>query len=273
MVFLYIEDIYNEQAEKWANILTSVLGKTFRKEDADNLAELSDPDGFSQYLQEQDVDLLFISVENNRRHIQGYLNACRSLRIPYIFLTDTMRKLPVLAHYENPLHEVLAPVTMFEEEVHKAELLKHFMRYTHCNVTLLQANDYGHKAETNVNKIRSFILSNLSNSSNSSNSSNLSNLPNSSNSSNSSNGASEPLEPSNSSSLKLLKAQKDSLSIHKELPSRLRDLVPDLMVVTASRDYGLDDLIFGPAERYILLHSQVPVALLNPRGDLFSLCD
>lgn len=263
MIFLYIEDIYNEHAEKWANRLADSLGRMFRKVDADQLTELSDPDGFSQYLQEQDVDLLFISVKNDRRHVQGYLNATRSLRIPYVFLTDTMRKLPVLAHYDNPLHEVLAPVTMFEEEVHKAEILKHFMRYTNCNVTLLQANDYGHKAETNVNKIRSFILSQLSAPDNPSNSTSASNSSSPSNSSNS----------SNPSSLKVLKAQKDSLSIHKELPSRLRDLVPDLMVITASRDYGLDDLIFGPAERYILLHSQVPVALLNPRGDLFSLCD
>lgn len=251
MIFLYIEDIYNDSAEKWANGLADSLGRTFRKVDADQLTELSDPDGFSQYLQEQDVDLLFISVKNDRRHVQGYLNATRSLRIPYVFLTDTMRKLSVMARYDNPLHEVLAPVTMFEEEVHKAEILKHFMRYTNCNVTLLQANDYGHKAETNVNKIRSFIQSQLFDSTS----------PNSISNS------------SNPSSLKVLKAQKDSLSIHKELPSRLRDLVPDLMVVTASRDYGLDDLIFGPSERYILLHSQVPVALLNPRGDLFSLCD
>lgn len=260
MIFLYIEDIYNDSAEKWANRLADTLGRTFRKVDADQLTELSNPDGFSQYLQEQDVDLLFISVKNDRRHVQGYLNATRSLRIPYVFLTDTMRKLSVLARYDNPLHEVLAPVTMFEEEVHKAEILKHFMRYTNCNVTLLQANDYGHKAETNVNKIRSFIQSQLFDSTSPNSISNSSTPSNSSNS-------------SNPSSLKVLKAQKDSLSIHKELPSRLRDLVPDLMVVTASRDYGLDDLIFGPAERYILLHSQVPVALLNPRGDLFSLCD
>lgn len=242
MTFLYIEDISNAHAEQWAHVLTERLGRSFRKVDADELVELRDPDGFSVYLADNDVDLLFISVENDTRHIQGYLNACRSLRIPYIFLTDTMKKMSVMALYETALHEVLAPVTMLEEEVHKAELLRHLWRYTSCSITLLQANDYGHRAETNVAKIDRVITSLSDN-------------------------------PSEQPVIRVLKARKESMSLHKELPDRQKDLVPDLLVITASREYGLDDLIFGPAERYVIKRAQVPVALLNPRGDLFSLCD
>jgi len=32
-------------------------------------------------------------------------------------------------------------------------------------------------------------------------------------------------------------------------------------------------LIFGPPERKAIARSQVPVMLVNPREDLFSLCD
>lgn len=237
MIFLYIEDIADEVAEQWAQRFTETLGKTFRKEDADVLTCLSDPDGFSAWLQAEDVDLIFISVENQSRHLQGYLNACRSLRIPYIFLTDTMRKLSVMRHYDTALHEVLAPVSMLEEEVHKAELLRHLVRYTACRVTLLQAKDYGSKAARNVARIVSFM------------------------------------EADDAEKPQVLLARKGSASLYKEVPERQRDLVPDMLVLTASRDYGLDDLLFGPAERWVIKKAQIPVVLLNPRGDLFSLCD
>jgi nucleotide-binding universal stress UspA family protein len=46
-----------------------------------------------------------------------------------------------------------------------------------------------------------------------------------------------------------------------------------LILLTASREYGLDDWLFGPPEQYVIRHSQVPVMLINPRADLFSLCD
>ena len=65
-------------------------------------------------------------------------------------------------------------------------------------------------------------------------------------------------------------ARSDSMSIYKEV---MNVRGTDMIVWTASRDYGLDDLIFGPAERKLILRSVVPIALLNPRGDLFSLCD
>ena len=46
-----------------------------------------------------------------------------------------------------------------------------------------------------------------------------------------------------------------------------------LLVLTTSREYGLDDILFGPPERHAIQRSQVPVMLINPRADLFSLCD
>ena len=70
---------------------------------------------------------------------------------------------------------------------------------------------------------------------------------------------------------KITKEKFDAL--HKRYQEVMNVRGADMIVWTASRDYGLDDLIFGPAERKLILRSVVPIALLNPRGDLFSLCD
>lgn len=47
----------------------------------------------------------------------------------------------------------------------------------------------------------------------------------------------------------------------------------DMVIIGASRDYGLDDILFGPKERKIIIKSQMPVMVINPRGDLYPLCD
>ena len=36
---------------------------------------------------------------------------------------------------------------------------------------------------------------------------------------------------------------------------------------------GLDDIIFGPKERKIIKNIDIPTMLINPRGDLYALCD
>lgn len=242
MTFLAIYEMSLPPALRWAENLTLSLRKTFETAEANTLgAVMTDPDRFSAYLQERDVDLLFIICENERRTLQDFLNACRSLRIPYLFITDTMRKMPVLAESNPPLREVLAPVSMLEEEVHKAEILSSLHRYTGCRITLLQAADFGHKAQRNTDRILTFLASRA--------------------------------DDGGTDFVRRLMAQKGSADLHRELADRQRELVPDMLVCTASREYGLDDLIFGPAERQVLRKAQVPVLLLNPRDDLFSLCD
>ena len=36
---------------------------------------------------------------------------------------------------------------------------------------------------------------------------------------------------------------------------------------------SLDDIIFGPKEQHMVKKSEKPVLLVNPRGDLYALCD
>ncbi len=216
----------------FAKDLAEKMGKEFRVETLSH--SVSDID-LEDYAADNSVDLFFISCRNQARTIQRYLNACRNLRLPYIFLTDTMQRIYAFctAQYAP---RILMPVSMLEEEVYKAEIGVHLARFTGAETILLQAKDYGSKAAHNVQKIQGlydkFAL---------------------------------PYE--------VQMAKKDSFSIVKETADRQKDFVPDLSILTASRDYGLDDLIFGPVERYAIMHSNIPVMLINPRGDLFALCD
>ena len=74
-------------------------------------------------------------------------------------------------------------------------------------------------------------------------------------------------------SYEVIEARKDSFKLMQEAAERQRDFHHDLLILTASRDYGLDDILFGPPERHAIRKSLVPVMLVNPREDLFSLCD
>ena len=222
MRFLYVEDIENPAAREWAERLAKTMEREF---------EVVEADAFSE---DMEADFLVFSTKAQSRSVQHFLNLSRELRIPYLFLTPQM-------HYPEDavLRNVLAPVTMLEEEVHKAELLSHLARYTNTALTLLTAKDYGSRARTNTGKIRTFLES-------------------------------RQVDLGKTFVIREETARGDSMALYKEVMN-VREA--DMIVWTASRDYGLDDLIFGPAERKLILRSVVPVALLNPRGDLFSLCD
>ncbi len=206
----------------FAEELSLQMGKTFR-------VETTLPDDLADYATMHSVDLFFIYCSNKSRTIQRWLNRCRELRLPYVFLTDTMLHI-------RPIRHILIPVSMLEEEVYKAEIGVHIARHTAAETLLLQAKDYGSKAATNVQKIQGLFAK--------------FELP-----------------------YTVESAKTDSFRIVRETADREKELLQDITLLTASRDYGLDDLLFGPIERYAIAHSNSPVLLVNPRGDLFSLCD
>jgi nucleotide-binding universal stress UspA family protein len=140
------------------------------------------------------------------------------------------------------LNRILVPVTMLEEEVYKAEICTYLARKTGAQIVLLLANDYGSRAKKNMQRIIAHI---------------------------------ESVAQRTNQSIQYEQhlAIKDSFSVYKEATQRQRDFGHQLLVMTASRDYGLDDLIFGAPEQHVIQHSAVPVMLINPREDLFSLCD
>ena len=170
-------------------------------------------------------DIRLIECANRSRTIRQHLQECRDERRPYVFITPTMTI--------KPLHRLLVPVSMLEEETYKAEICTYIARHTGAHIILLQANDYGSRARQNVNRI----------------------------------DGRQPV------SYEIAQARKDSFSLVKEASERQRDFRHDLLVLTASRDYGLDDILFGPPEQHAIQRALVPVLLVNPREDLFSLCD
>ena len=185
-------------------------------------------------LWDNNEDIRLIECENKARTIQKHLNECRDERRPYVFVTPTMTI--------KPLRRLLVPVSMLEEETYKAEICTYIARKTGAHIILLQANDYGSHARQNVNRIITHIKA-------------------------------VSQKSGEDISYEVCIARKASFSLVREASERQRDFRHDLLILTASRDYGLDDILFGPPERKAIQQALVPVMLVNPREDLFSLCD
>ena len=195
-------------------------------------------------------DIRVEHCDGSRRGIQQVLDACREERRPYVVIKDNCSaQQSCCSEVQNgsTLSSILVPVTMLEEEVYKAEVCTYLARKTGAHLILLRANDYGSKAIKNTQRIITHIRTIAER-------------------------TGEPI------TYEERIAKGDSFHIHKELPvlsSTLQggDRGRLLILLTASREYGLDDWLFGPPEQYVIRHSQVPVMLVNPRADLFSLCD
>lgn len=228
MRFAYITSLESTSAtetlhRQFAQDLTQKAGREFLQIDTLPTEDIE------EWLEQTEVDLLFVSCQNKSRVVQRWLNRLRELRIPYMFLTDTMQKvrLPKI---------LLLPVSMLEEEVYKAHISANIARFTGAETVLLKAHDYGSKAMQNTQKIQT-VFEQFG-------------LP-----------------------IEVQEGHTDSFHVAREAVERHRDFTQDMLVLTASRDYGLDDIIFGPIERHCIMQSRCPVLLVNPRGDLFALCD
>ena len=196
-------------------------------------------------------DIRIEYCDDTRRDIQRVLDDCREERRPYLVIkNDELRiKNDSPADTENhskfkiqnsKLTSILVPVSMLEEEVYKAEICTYLARKTGAHLILLRARDYGSKAKQNTQRIITHIETIAE-------------------------------RTGEKISYEELVAKRDSFSFHKDF--HLEEWQHDLLLLTASREYGLDDWLFGPPELYAIRHSQVPVMLVNPRADLFSLCD
>ena len=134
------------------------------------------------------------------------------------------------------MSKVLVPVNFLEEELEKAQFASAFGRFCQSEIHVLQANDYGSKAAANVQRMKELF---------------------------------DKFE----FQVVIEKAKKDSFAVEKEAVERAPDENAGIIIVSASRDYGLDDIIFGSKEYHLIRKSSVPLLLVNPRGDLYALCD
>lgn len=213
-------------------------------------------------------DIRVERCDGTRRGVQRVLDACREERRPYLVIkeqgtkeksferkrdnnqdisptTDETNPNSLDSWFLTPSSAILVPVTMLEEEVYKAEICTYLARKTGAHIILLRANDYGSKAKRNTQRIITHIQSIAE-------------------------------RTGETISYEERVAKSDSFHIHKEIVGDqvMRQLGDQAMILlTASREYGLDDWVFGPPEQYVIRKSLVPVMLVNPRADLFSLCD
>ncbi len=203
-------------------------------------------------------DIRVEQCDGTRRSVQRVLDACREERRPYLVIKNyelgiknySSKNIEDYSKFKiqnSKLSTILVPVTMLEEEVYKAEICTYLARKTGAHLILLRANDYGSRAKRNTQRIITHIQTIAE-------------------------------RTGETITYEERVAKGDSFHIHKELPvlsSTLQggDRGGLLILLTASREYGLDDWLFGPPEHYVIRHSQVPVMLVNPRADLFSLCD
>ena len=186
-------------------------------------------------------DIRVECCDGTRRHIQRVLDSCRAERRPYVIIkNECSAQQSCCSEVQKGLSRILVPISMLEEEVYKAEICTYLARKTGAHLILLRARDYGSKAKQNMQRIITHIQTITE-------------------------------RTGENISYEEQVAKHDSFAFHKDFHTG--EWKHDLLLLTASREYGLDDWLFGPPELYAIRHSQVPVMLVNPREDLFSLCD
>lgn len=205
----------------------AVLAEKFKKEF--RLIAEDEVENIAEFCQEVEASFLLVQLADCKTNtIQKYLNSCRDLRIPYIFWKNDFISFEA--------KKILVPVSFLEEEIEKAQFAAAFGRFFATQITVLQANDYGSKAKTTVEKMTAFF-------------------------------------DKFSLNYQIRQAKKDSFKLEKETVEIVKAEDFDLLLISASRTYGLDDVIFGPQERKTIINSCIPVILVNPRADLYALCD
>ena len=177
-------------------------------------------------------DIRVEHCDGTRRGVQQVLDACREERRPYLVIkeqgtrskdisltTDQTNQNGLDSWFLVPGSSILVPITMLEEEVYKAEICTYLARKTGAHLILLRANDYGSKARSNTQRIITHIQT-----------------------------IAERTGERITYEERIAKG--DSFHIHKELHQLpiANNQYPSLILLTASREYGLDDWLFGPPE-------------------------
>jgi len=193
------------------------------------------------HIKQENIDRLADACESLEASfliIQPADNRKKTLRNDLVYCRDL--RIPYLFYKQEfpvlDLGKVMLPIGFLVEELEKAQFASAFGRFCQSRIEMMLANDYGSKAATNAEKMK-FIFDKFE------------------------------LQYS------LEKAKNDSFKVEKEAVRRAEREGFGIVIISASRDYGLDDIIFGPKEYHLIRTSAVPLLIVNPRGDLYTLCD
>lgn len=142
----------------------------------------------------------------------------------------------VRAGQKPNFEKVALPISFLIEDKEKGPFAAAFGRFFKSQLIIFQPKDYGTKALQNIDAIKTLLDSFQLN-------------------------------------YEVHKASKDSNGVEREAANWAASGEAGLVLVSASREYGLDDLLFGSKERKMITRTNVPIMLINPRGDLYTLCD
>lgn len=142
----------------------------------------------------------------------------------------------VRAGQKPNFEKVALPISFLIEDKEKGPFAAAFGRFFKSQLVIFQPKDYGTKALQNIDAIKTLLDSFQLN-------------------------------------YEVRKASKDSNGVEREAANWAASGEAGLVLVSASREYGLDDLLFGSKERKMITNTNVPIMLINPRGDLYTLCD
>ena len=142
----------------------------------------------------------------------------------------------VRAGQKPNFEKVALPISFLIEDKEKGPFAAAFGRFFKSQLVIFPPKDYGTKALQNIDAIKTLLDSFQLN-------------------------------------YEVRKASKDSNGVEREAANWAASGEAGLVLVSASREYGLDDLLFGSKERKMITNTNVPVMLINPRGDLYTLCD
>lgn len=134
------------------------------------------------------------------------------------------------------LEKIALPISFLIEEKEKGPFAAAFGRFLKSQLIIFQPKDYGSKALQNIDAIKTLFDTFQLN-------------------------------------YEVRRASKDSSGIEFEAAKWAATGEAGLVIISASREYGLDDMLFGSKERKIISRVNVPILLINPRGDLYALCD
>lgn len=220
-IFILKTSDFSENIRRWATELAERFGH-----EVDFVAESFTQEELAEKLAAEDCSMLLIEL-SERKNVQKYLNLCRELRMPYLFI-------PKESKFD--LRKISLPITFLVEDKEKIPFASAMGRFVGSEITIYQPKDYGDKAKETIVQAQTLF---------------------------------------NSFSLNytIKQGKKDSFGVEREATQNATDEGVGMVIISASREYGLDDIIFGSKEKKILKFANVPIMLINPRGDLYALCD
>ncbi len=256
MILVYLENIETSKeillsASKLANQLIKkfgVISLTQNNENSDILNEK-----INELL--ENLKITDFSIYTNLDKLQNLSSFCEKAEASFLFLQLSHYRskkiqllltacrdlrIPYIVFKDNyselKTAKLVVPITFLEEEIEKAQFASAFGRFCGSEIQLLPAKDYGSKAATTTEKM---------------------------------------IELFDKFSLNYIvqKAENDSFKVENESLKLAKNENAGIILITASRDYGLDDILFGPKELHFIKKSIIPILLVNPRGDLYALCD